>query len=89
MSDKNFEKKKDNERGISRRKFIKTGIIAGGATIASLAVGLPALSNLDKSGKSKQSLEVPTVPIVNASFLTPQVPLPSKRMILVNPSTLC
>jgi FtsP/CotA-like multicopper oxidase with cupredoxin domain len=81
MSDQNFEKKENNEKGISRRKFLKTGIIAGGATIAGLAVGLPAISKLANSGTTKQSLEAPSVPLVNASFLTPQIPLPGKNIL--------
>ena len=42
MSDQNFEKNK-NEKGTSRRKFLKAGAIAGGAAVVGLSLGLPSL----------------------------------------------
>jgi FtsP/CotA-like multicopper oxidase with cupredoxin domain len=75
MSDQNFEKNEKKENGMSRRKFLKTGAIAGGATIVGLAVGLPYLTQ----GKTQkeQSASSQMVPIANASFQVPlQIPLP-------------
>ncbi len=44
MSDQNFEKKENSEKGVSRRKFLKAGALAGGAAVVGLSLGLPALT---------------------------------------------
>ena len=69
---------KENEpKTYTRRKFLKTGALAGGAVALGLAVGLPALSNLAKSETPKQQTPEQMVPLVNASFQVPgQIPIP-------------
>lgn len=44
MSDQDSEKKEKNEKGVSRRKFLKAGAIAGGAAVAGLTLGIPSLA---------------------------------------------
>jgi spore coat protein A, manganese oxidase len=65
--------KKKEENTFSRRKFIKTGAIAGGAAVIGLAVGLPLLKP-EKSAEQSASKQM--VPLVNASFQVPgQIPI--------------
>jgi len=69
---------KENEpKTYTRRRFLKTGALAGGAVALGLAVGLPALSNLAKSETPKQQTPEQMVPLVNASVQVPgQIPIP-------------
>ena len=56
----------------SRRKFITTSAIAGGAAVLGLTVGLPSIANLDKSGKFRQQLGMFSIPTVSASTFVNQ-----------------
>ncbi len=62
---------KTNSRN-ARRKFLKTGALAGGVAVLGLTVGLPAISKLDKSGKLQQQLGLFSVAPVKASVTLPQ-----------------
>jgi spore coat protein A len=79
LSKENNEKK-TNENIVSRRKFLKTAAIGGGAAVVGLALGSTILSQLGKSEQTKQSLNGQIVPLVNASKLVLQVPLPGKSV---------
>ena len=63
---------KEESKNFSRRKFLKTGAIAGGAAVLGLTVGLPAIANLDKSGKLRQQLGIFSIPTVSASTFVNQ-----------------
>ena len=58
------KKKEDNT--FSRRKFIKTGVIAGGAAVVGLSLGLPSVLNMANSANRRQMGYAP-IPLVNAS----------------------
>jgi spore coat protein A, manganese oxidase len=63
---------KDEPKKFSRRKFLRTGALAGGAAVLGLTVGLPTIANLDKSGQLRQKLEQFSLPVADASVTTPQ-----------------
>jgi spore coat protein A, manganese oxidase len=60
-----MSEKKSNEN--SRRKFLRTGIIAGGAAVIGLTMGLPSIADLDKTGKLRRQLGALYIPTVSAS----------------------
>jgi spore coat protein A, manganese oxidase len=62
----------EDQKKFSRRKFLKTGALAGGAAVIGLAVGLPAIANLDKSGDLRKQLSLSELPLVSASNLVSQ-----------------
>ncbi len=64
--------KKKPDRVFSRRKFIKTSALAGGAVVIGLGVGLPSIARLDKSGELGRRLGLTSIPMVNASELVHQ-----------------
>ena len=63
---------KDEPKKFSRRKFLTTGALAGGAAVLGLTVGLPAIANLDKSGKLRQQLAGISIPSASASTFVNQ-----------------
>ena len=63
---------KENDKRLSRRKFIVTGAIAGGAAVIGLAVGIPSIASLDKSGNLRRQLAFSQLPLVSASKLCGQ-----------------
>ena len=65
-------KKKEKDKPFSRRKFLKTGALAGGAAIVGLTLGLPSIASLDKSGRLRQQLGLTSIPMANASYLVGQ-----------------
>ena len=62
----------NNSKRNSRRKFLRTSAIAGGAAVLGLTVGLPAVAKLDKSGQMSKQLGVFSLPVVDASVTVPQ-----------------
>ncbi|MDQ1280351.1 MAG: hypothetical protein QG670_1614 [Thermoproteota archaeon] len=68
MSDKeNAEKSEKNEKAISRRKFIKSATIAGGAAVVGLSLGLPYVTNTISTPDSTPSTEALTLPASSLS----------------------
>ena len=63
---------KDDSKKNSRRKFIRTGAIAGGAAVLGLTVGFPSIAKLDKSGQIRQKLGLFSLPVAQASVTVPQ-----------------
>ncbi len=62
---------KSSDKNFSRRKFIKTGVLVGGAAVVGLAVGLPSIAKIDKPRtiSKPQSSLMPA--IVEASYAVP------------------
>lgn len=60
------EEKKNDQ--FSRRKFLKTGAIAGGAAVIGLTIGVPTIAGLDNA--SRQQLGRSDLPIVTPSSAT-------------------
>ena len=67
--------KKKEKDTFSRRKFITTGILGGGAAVVGLAMGLPSIASLDKSGQLRRQLGMMSMPMVEASFQESQTAL--------------
>ncbi len=63
---------KEEPKKFSRRKFLKTGVLAGGAAVISLAIGLPTIANLDKSGNLRRQLALSELPLASASVSSAQ-----------------
>ena len=57
--------KEEECKKISRRKFIRTGAIAGGAAVIGLTVGIPTIAALDKSKLLRAQLGLSPLPLVS------------------------